>query len=196
MTMEWDDTSLLVSLSYKNSDLKKTSIKRSQKMLTIELLNQLHNDEHYICPMIIDPNMLTPEPKPCRTSSDDTVVRTFHFMALADIAKKSEQYLHNGHLYLRVSQTRIDVLSWYVYAFCGPRILNVMLEYRASVLWLAIGLLVLHVTITSEAWYNSDQNLLYICAFMLFLSCFNVIAEQFVDSLLDVSNKLAHYNVN
>ena len=86
-----------------------------------------------------------------------------------------------------------------MYAFCSPSVLNVMLEYRACVLWLAIGLLVLHVTVTSEAWYNIDQNLLYIFTFILFLSCFNVlcvIAEQFVDSLLDVSNKLAHYNVN
>ena len=70
-------------------------------------------------------------------------------MTVADIAKKREQYLHNGYLYLRVSQIRIDILMWYMYAFCGPSVLNVMLEYRTRVLWLAIGLLILHVTFTS-----------------------------------------------
>ena len=187
MTMYWDNNSLSVSLSYKISDLEKTSVKIIRKMLTIELLNQLHNDEHYICPMIIHPNIHTPEPKPCNISSDDTVVCEFHFMAIADIAKKREQYLHNHYLYFRVSEKRFDILMWYAYAFFGPGILNTMLEYRTSVIWLAIALLVLHVMSAAEAWYNVDQNLLYIFPLILFILLYiNILGDsKFLDSLLD-----------
>ena len=165
MTMKWDSNPS-VSLSFKRDDLEKTSVKISEKMLTIELLNQLRNDDHFICPMIINIDVFTLVPKPCRISGDDTVVCTFHFMAAAEV-KKREQYLHNSHLYFRVSQTKVSYLMWYVYAFCGPSILNKMLEYRASFIWFVIKMLVVCVFYTSEAWYNGQKLVFIFIPFLL-----------------------------
>ena len=158
--VEWDNNDLSVSLSYNRSDMNKTSVKMSQKMLTIEILNQLHNDEHF-CPMIIPLDML---PKDCGISDNGTVVCTFNFMGVGDIApKERKRYLNNGYLYFRVSQASLNIVMWCIYDYFGPHILHVMLTYKASVIWLSIWLLVFHVMYTAEAWVNlADQQLTFL----------------------------------
>ena len=169
---------LSVSLSFNRSDLHKTDVKR---MLTIELLNQLHNDDHYISPMILDLNRYHPEP--CKLSDDDTITCAFHFITIEDLARKREQYLQNRCLYIRISHTRLNMMMWYAYAFCGPSILNTMLDYRPLVTWIIIGMLVLSIILINDSWYISDHFKIYAFTFILFLSYAELMANKYFDLL-------------
>ena len=178
---------LSVSLSFQRSDLQKTNVQTSRRMLTMKLLNQQHNDDHYISPMILDLNKPTPDPKPCILSDDDdTVTCTFHFMTVEDLTRKREQYLRNGCLYFRISHTRFNMMMWYTYAFYGPSILNIILDYRPFVIWMNIGISVLIVIFNNNSWYIADRLLLYALVLILFLSYFEVTIGKYFDLIIDL----------
>lgn len=134
--------------------------------------------------MIVHPNMLTSDPKPCRLSDNDNVTCVFLFMTMRDIGKKFKQYFENRNIYLKISWTKFDMLMWYTYAFYGPNILNIMLDYREVAAWIIIWVLVMIVVLTAEAWCYPDHIVFYVLTLVLFLSYFHVtIANSFVDAL-------------
>lgn len=57
---------------------------------------------------------------------------------------------------------------WYTYAFYGPNILNIMLDYREVAAWIIIWVLVMIVVLTAEAWYYPD----HIACVLRFNTCF------------------------
>ena len=169
---------VVISLSFKRSDLKKTSINISEIMFTIELLNQLRNDNHYISPMIIDPGKSTFNSKPCRLPGNETIVCAFYFVTVQDLGIKYEQYLKNDCLYFRISQTKFVEAVWHAYEFCGPSIFNMMLDQRAIFMWKTIGLLILFTVHNKGAWLNAGQTVIYVLTFVLFILHHHVIANS------------------
>lgn len=165
--MEYSEESknLSVSLSFFLNDLKKVE----GKMLTIEKLNYLHNNHHYISPMTVDlEKFINNYYTPCKLLNDVTVACVFHFMTYG----KEDESNGYSYAYFRISQTKFDDIMWYTYVFCGPEFLNTVLTYKAVVImWIIKYLAILILLRFSDAWFTSYQFVIFALLFVFILYC-------------------------
>ena len=139
MSMEYSrkGKSVSISLSFDKAKLEEIGEWPLKTMFTVELLNQLYNDDHYIIPILVNYEF----DKICHLSNDDTaMVCKMYFISVEYLVKES-QYFHNNTAYFRISQVSYREGVWNVYNWFGATIFNLLSTYKIWIVWAAIGAL-------------------------------------------------------
>ena len=155
------DDSVLVSLSCNMRKLEELDEWPLKALFIIELLNQFHNNDHYVIPVLINIDF----DKSCHLSNNKRIVCKVHVMYGKHL---SDQYLNNNSVYFRISQISYKEGIWNLYNWFGSTIFNLLLSYKVLILWTAIGLVgVMAVFTYHGAWLGTKPT-----AYIVFLSMF------------------------
>ena len=126
------DDSVLVSLSCNKRKLEELDEWPLKALFIIELLNQFHNNDHYVIPVLINIDF----DKICHLSNNKRIVCKVHVMYGKHL---SDQYLNNNSVYFRISQISYKEGIWNLYNWFGSTIFNLLLLYKVLILLTAIG---------------------------------------------------------
>ena len=156
------DDSVVVSLSCNKRKLEEIGEWPLKALFIIEVLNQFHNNDHHIIPVLIN----TDFDKTCHLSNDEIMVCKVHVIYGQQL---SDQYLINNSVYFRISQISYKEGVWNLYNWFGATIFNFLLSYKVLILWTAIGAVGVMAFFTYHGAWLGAKPTVYIVFLSMFL---------------------------
>ena len=172
MTVEYFKRSnaILISLSLKKDKSEEIGEWPLKVLFTIELLNQLYNNDHYVIPMLVNSEFDV-----CELSNEESMMLcTIYFISMEQLVQES-LYFSNNTVYFRISQVSYKEGVWNVYNWFGPTAFNLLLSYKVWILWIAIMAVgVMMLTMYHGAWLGVKPTVYIVLPVILMTSLWSI----------------------
>ena len=143
------DFGLKVTLMFVKSYPEETCYWVRDTMFTVELLNQLYNSDHYVSPFFTENNTCIVH--------EEAILCSIYFVSDNFLETKSDKYLKNDNVYLRITHDRniYNYLYYCIRMVIGSE--KSTSEYHTYILWFIIVTKLLLET-RESFWYDTQFN--------------------------------------